>query len=260
MAGSGGRWCGRGGSAGPWLVDRRLPPGHRGRRRRPAPPRLPAGARYRGRSGGAGPAAGAGLVDGPRAAGRRRRRGCRADRPRHRARVRCERGIETRAGRGTPLPGPGRAAVHRAHRLPTAGRLVVPQQPRHPRRRHGHRSGPATTAVGVAGRPGRPRHGRPPGGRRRALPARRGRRGCAGRGGHGRCGGGTAALGHGGGPRDGPGTAARPGAAGSLGRGTACGPGPGAGFSRPGPQPGRPRGRGRRRPPGWPLPAGPGRS
>ncbi len=108
---------------------------------RPAPPRRP-GAR--------------------RSAARRRRDG---------HRLRGQRTAQDGRRRGAALPRPGRR--HHRRPLPAARRLVLPQQPLHPRRRpRGGTGRDPAPARGRGAAPGRPR--RPAaGGRRRALSARR---------------------------------------------------------------------------------------
>lgn len=92
-------------------------------------------------------------------------------RRRDRRRLRNQRGAQTPRRRATSVPGPARGRSPRA--VSRAGRLVVPQQPRHTGRRAGRRCGPDTASArgrGLAGGRG----GRPVAGAcRGALSARR---------------------------------------------------------------------------------------
>lgn len=174
----------RGGDGG--RLGIRLPFGDRGGRRRSLLGGAVAGGGHRRHPGGARAAAGVGLV-GCRAARRHPAvRRNRAHRLRHRTGLRHQRDREDGGGRGAPLPGPARRRGGR-RRMPAPGRLVLPEQPRHPGRRP--RRGPGRAATPsrrrrpVAGRGGgsAARHGGS------ALPARRaGGRGPRGRRGRGR--------------------------------------------------------------------------
>lgn len=141
----------------------------------------PPGAVLRGHADRSRPAAARGLLDGRTPEGRGRGGGGRAHRRRDGRGVRRQRGAEAGRRRGTSVPGGGRRPGGR--HVPRAGRLVVPEQPRHPGRRPRGRAGGAAAPTGrgdaAVGRGGGAAAG--PGGG--PLPARRDRRGGARRGG-----------------------------------------------------------------------------
>lgn len=171
------------------------------------------------------------LLDGRPPEGRGGGRGDGAHRGRNRGGVRGQRGAESGRRRGASVPGGGGRRGGR--RVSRAGRLVVPQQPRHagrrPRGRPGRAAAPAGRRDPAAGRGGGTAAG--PGGG--PLPARRGRRRAARRGGRRR-----------GAPRAGPSRRSA--------RLSAARPAVGAGC--------RPRGPRRRPRPGCRRPGAPGRS
>ena len=142
----------------------------------------------RGHAGDPRDAAGLDGVDGTAARRRARGRRVRADRDRDRRGLRGERGPEAGGGRGAAVP--RRADAVRTRRgVSRTGGLVVPEQPRHPRRRSGGRAGPAAAPPRgghAAARRGCRAAARAGGG---PLPARRARR----RGARRRRGGGLAA-------------------------------------------------------------------
>ncbi len=187
------------------------------------------GSGHRRHPGGSGTAARLDVVGSGPPQGPARGRRVRADRSRYRRRLRGERSAEAGGGRGAALPRAARGGRTRRG-VPRHGRLVLPEQPRHPGRRAGRRHGRAQAAPRrcdtSVGR-GRSAAACPGGG---PLPPRRpGRRGP-----RRRCGGGRGA---------------RAPATGSAGGVTAGG----AVDERS-----RPRGRRPRQRPGCPRPGGPG--
>jgi hypothetical protein len=187
------RWAGRGRSSRGhgWRFSVCVPVGDQGGGGCTVVAGAPPGSGHRGHP--ADPRNGAGLDVGDSNPPQGSTRGCRirTDRPRHRRCVCGERSGEARCGRGASLPcAPPRRRPRRG--MPRAGRLVVPQQPRHPGCRPGRRScrAAATPRLDHAA-PGRSRcaAARAGGG---SLPARRARRSDARRG----CGGGRGARVH----------------------------------------------------------------
>ncbi len=169
----------------------RLPVADRSGRGRPGVAGAPAGAVLRGHADRPRSAAARGLLDGCAPEGRGGGGGGRAHRRRDRRGVRGQRGAEAGRRRGASVPGGGRRPGGR--RVPRAGRLVLPEQPRHPGRRTRGRAGGAAAPT----RRGDPAVGRGGGAAagpgRGPLPARRDRRSPARRGGR-----------HRGAPRAGP--------------------------------------------------------